>query len=124
MKNYIYISGVVSAFFFLGWIGAFLLGYPRHFYFLIAGISVFTLIFLPLLLKKRKTHRERMEEIINNYQSGEKKSPENTIQSNRPEGWNMNTSPFRSRKTGVSWGGGNIHAAEAKRGRRRSFRGS
>lgn len=38
-----------------------------------------------------------------------------------PKGWGMNDSPFRKRKSGLSWGGGNIKASEASRGERRTF---
>jgi len=37
------------------------------------------------------------------------------------KGWGMNNSPFRKRKSGLTWGGGNIHASEASRKTRKSF---
>ena len=38
-----------------------------------------------------------------------------------PKGWGMNNSPFRERKAGLNWGGGNVHAANAKRNKGRGF---
>ena len=37
------------------------------------------------------------------------------------KGWSMNSSPFRERKSGASWGGGNIHGAVPKRENRKKF---
>ena len=63
-----------------------------------------------------------MRQIVNDYKTkGEDR--EISEDSESPTvGWGMNNSPFRDRKSGLSWGGGNIHAANATRGRRKSFR--
>lgn len=37
------------------------------------------------------------------------------------KGWDMNTSPFRDRKSGLRWEGGNIKGVNAKRASRRRF---
>jgi len=63
-----------------------------------------------------------MDEIIRKHReagsSDNKRSESSDLKSN---GWSMNNSPFRDRKGGLNWGGGNIHAAEASRKSRRSF---
>jgi high-affinity Fe2+/Pb2+ permease len=122
LKTYIYISGVLSAFLLTGWLAAFFMNLENHYYFLISGIVLFFLVFLPLVMVNRRQHRERMEEIIRNYKLRKEQETDLKSAGKRAEGWNMNNSPFRERRSGLQWGGGNIHAAEASRGKRRSFR--
>lgn len=131
MKTNIYISGFVAAFLLLGWLLAMLMGMPGHLLMLITGSIVLFLIYLPLVMRKRKIHRKRMKEIIQNYQnnidtsSKGKLQPENGHEASgnkttkKPKGWSMNDSPFRERNAGATWGGGNIHAANASRGSRK-----
>lgn len=131
MKTYIYISGFVAGFLFLGWLLALGLGMPNHLLMLVAGSVVFVFIYLPLVIRKRKMHRERMKDIIQKYKkqketgSGTKlqneTGPETTEGTSKHgrKGWSMNNSPFRERRSGVTWGGGNIHAANASRGSRK-----
>ena len=131
MKTTIYISGFVAAFLLLGWLTAFLMGISGHLIMLAAGSIVFLFIYLPLVIRKRKIHRERMQEIILHYQNDKDNNKKINLQTNpgheasgekttkKTEGWSMNDSPFRERNAGVSWGGGNIHAANASRGSRK-----
>ena len=103
----------------LGWILAFSMKLPSHYLMLVVGGAIFFLVFLPLVIIKRKRHREKMAEIIRKYrEKGEQPVP--TVQENsKRKGWSMNDSPFRERRSGVTWGGGNIHAANATRGTRK-----
>jgi ABC-type multidrug transport system fused ATPase/permease subunit len=122
MKAYIYISGLLTAMFLMGWTMSIFIGFSRHYLFLIAGIVVLLFMYIPLVLVKRKRHKQRLQEIIKAYK--EEKSVEQILGSSKAEakGWSMNNSPFRERKSGLTWGGGNIHAANAKRGVRKSIR--
>lgn len=124
IKTTIYITGLMSAFLFIGWITAISIGLPNHWIFLAAGGMIFFLLFLPLVITKRKRHKEKMDQIIRDYKE---KRPDNSESefsradtAKTTKGWSMNNSPFRKRSSGVEWGGGNIHAANAKRGTRRS----
>lgn len=131
MKTTIYISGFVAAFLLLGWLTALLMGMPGHLLMLAAGSIVFLFVYLPLVMRKRKNHRERMKEIIQNYQNDRDTNSKIKLQTDpvqevsgekttkKKEGWTMNDSPFRERNAGVTWGGGNIHAANASRGSRK-----
>lgn len=131
MKTYIYISGFVAAFLLLGWLTALLLGMPNHLLMLAAGSVVLVFVYLPLVIRKRNLHKKRMNEIIQQYQD-QRKSENDAGQQTKPgqetpgkgaktgrKGWSMNNSPFRDRRSGVTWGGGNIHAANAARGNRK-----
>ncbi|MCF8346189.1 MAG: hypothetical protein K9G38_03185 [Bacteroidales bacterium] len=124
MKTTIYITGLMSAYMLIGWITAYSIGRPNHLLFLVAGSIIFFLLYLPLVITKRKRHKEKMEQIIHDYK--EKRPDDSESEISRTEttkttkGWSMNNSPFRKRRSGVEWSGGNIHAANAKRGTRRS----
>ncbi len=128
MKTYIYISGFVASFLLLGWLMAYLLGMSNHMLMLVAGSIVLFLIYLPLVWVKRKNHRKKMDEIIRAYQQQAKENSnrlhaedagQDEKSSSERKGWSMNDSPFRDRKSGLTWGGGNIHAANASRGSRK-----
>jgi len=118
LKTFIYISGLLSAFLFAGWIVAMVMKLPTHLYMLLAGTIVFFLIYLPLLTRKKRKHKERMKKIIETYKAkgSEDPIPDNSDQ--KIKGWDMNNSPFRDRSSGATWGGGNIHAANVTRGTR------
>ncbi len=128
MKTYIYISGFVTGFLLLGGLMALLMGIPNYSLMLGAGLIALLIVYLPLVLIKRKKHRKRMDEIIRNYQQREKVScsgltadgADKTEKSSKnSKGWSMNNSPYRERKSGLTWGSGNIHAANASRGTRK-----
>jgi hypothetical protein len=132
MKTTIYISGFVAAFLLLGWVLALLMNLPGHLLMLITGSIVLLFIYLPLVIRKRKIHRERMKEIIQNYKRDTNNSetlqsdPGQEVTEKAPghtaKGWSMNNSPFRERNAGATWGGGNIHAANATRNPRKKRR--
>jgi hypothetical protein len=64
----------------------------------------------------------KIKSILEEYKNKktEKEIPE-TIESVAFKGWSMNNSPFRSRKSGVTWYGGNMKGANAARGERKTF---
>jgi hypothetical protein len=76
------------------------------------------LIFIPLSIFDKYKHNKKIKSIIKSY--SDKPSKHNSISSGRSEikGWSMNNSPFRKRKSGINWGGGNLHGANASRGTR------
>lgn len=83
---------------------------------------VLLVVFLIFLFLDRRAHERKIDKIIN-YWRGKKKPVELSGKNeSKHKGWTMNNSPYRSRRSGLSWGGGNIHAANAKRGTRRSMR--
>ncbi len=62
-----------------------------------------------------------MKEIIEQYRTEKKEKTKSEADVKHPEGWSMNDSPFRSRRSGLRWGGGNIRASEASRQTRKKF---
>lgn len=102
--------------------------------FVLIGVLLFVVVLLPVLLvrdyrEKRKlkriieSHRMKKELEANSkpYPGSEPDALSKQNDQTVPEGWGMNNSPFRNRKSGLSWGGGNIKASEAKRGTKRKF---
>ena len=87
-------------------------------------VGLFLLCFsLLILLIYKKRQNKKIEDIIHSYKKKVRDNHEdlNTTTTKKPKGWSMNDSPFRKRKSGLTWGGGNIKAAEATRGTRRKF---
>ncbi len=105
--------------------------------FILIGILLFVVVMLPVLLVREVRQRRKVRRILESHRhrregessrkEKEAKSDPGTIENQGdtkdPRGWGMNNSPFRSRKSGLTWGGGNIKASEAKRGTRRKFLG-
>ena len=121
MKILMYISGIVGSMFLVfTFIGA-AANYPKNYMLLITGGALLVFLYLPLLIYMRLQHRKKIKQIIENYNN--KKPADIPVDSkeSKMKGWNMNTSPFRKRKSGLTWGGGNVHAANADRGTRRTF---
>ena len=89
---------------------------------LIAGLVLLGLVFLPLFLIDKRRQEKKLDRIIKSYEGRDKEAPlPRTGDEGTRGGWGMNDSPFRERKSGLTWGGGNIRAAEATRGTRRKF---
>jgi len=90
-------------------------------YVLISIVVIFGLMLIFFLIDKY-LYNQRTKRIIQKYK-GFNKEKNISDQKKKPitKGWGMNDSPFRDRKSGLTWGGGNIKGASAKRGTRRSF---
>ncbi len=79
------------------------------------------LVFTPLLLIDRYKHNKKLDRIIESYKEKSSKNSQLSANKSKFKGWDMNNSPYRQRKSGLTWGGGNIKAANATRGERKSF---
>ena len=91
--------------------------------YILAGVVLFVVILLPVLIIRETRERKRIRRILRSHRDGEGEKSGGHVEqgSAKHKGWGMNNSPFRTRKSGVSWGGGNIKASEAMRGTRRKF---
>ena len=121
MKTLIYISGflgiillVVSS------IGIFA-ELPYNTLIFVISLALLILVFTPLMIMDKHHQNKKIDNIIESYKGQNKK--EKTIKHSQlsAKGWGMNNSPFRERKSGLNWGGGNIKGANAARGSRKSF---
>jgi predicted RND superfamily exporter protein len=87
----------------------------------ITSLGLLVLVFFPLSIIDRYRQNKNINKIIDSYKSKEKESIKMKQGKPATKGWSMNNSPFRERKSGLNWGGGNIKGANASRGKRKSF---
>jgi len=121
MKIIIYVSGILGVILLtLGIIGNFANSTGSQLI-TFAGLAMLLVLFLPLLLLDRYLHDKKIKEIIDSgkFKNVDVQSEDNV--KSESKGWGMNNSPFRERKSGLNWGGGNIHGAKASRGSRKVF---
>jgi hypothetical protein len=121
MKTAIYISGIAGTMLLLFRIIGIVMEYPFNNVLLILSLFILFCVFLPLSIAERQRHNKKIDQIIDSY----KKTGKETVPIEKGDlvakGWGMNNSPFRERKSGLTWGGGNIKGANATRGTRRNF---
>ena len=121
MKAATYISGIAGTFFILLRIIGVIMEFPLNNIFLTLGLALLVIVFLPLAIIERYRHNKKIDKIINSYKEAGKAAVPLEKGDLEAKGWGMNNSPFRERKSGLTWGGGNIKGANATRGTRRNF---
>lgn len=121
MRIIIHISGILGGLLLLISLIGTITNLTYNTLFFISGLGLIILIFIPLSLVDKYRHNKKIKSIIKSY--SDKPSQHNSISSGKSEikGWSMNNSPFRERRSGVTWGGGNIKGANATRGKRKSI---
>ena len=117
MKNSIYFTVILGVIFLvIHFISQFLaLGYSHLF--LIIGLGILLVITLPLFYLDRSRYTKHKKLIIKSSQQ-EKGNPKGK-EVKKTEAHNYPS--FRNQKSGLTWGGGNVHASGAKRGSKRGF---
>jgi hypothetical protein len=125
MRTLIYTTGIMGGLLLVFWLIGTLTKFPWNDWLMISGLILLGLICLPLSFIDRYRYNKKIDEIIKSYKAKDRKITTIKIKGqdskSTPKGWDMNTSPFRERKSGLTWGGGNIKGANATRGNRRSF---
>lgn len=121
MKKAIHISGISGSLLILIGILGYFMEFQHNNILFIAGLTIVMVVFLPLILIARYRQARKIDAIIDWYRKNPELKKEIKEGKIEGKGWNMNNSPYRKRKSGLTWGGGNIKAAEAQRGNRRSF---
>lgn len=125
MKIIIYISGIAGGLAFVFRLLGIFMEFPFNNMLVAAGIILLGLICLPLAIIDSYREKKKIQEIIQSHREKRIREAEQGVSSHddskKPRGWDMNTSPFRTRKSGLTWGGGNVKGARAKRGNKRSF---
>jgi hypothetical protein len=121
MKAGIYFSGILGLLMLvIGFYGK-LMQLSADNIFLIAGTILLLLVFVPLLFIEKRNYNRKIDKIIDSYKNAPHKKEEVKNKKKTATGWGMNNSPFRNRKSGLTWGGGNIKGANASRGSRKTF---
>ena len=121
MKAAIYILGIAGMLLILLRIIGMIMEFPLNNLFLILGLTLLVIVFLPLAIIERYRHNKKINRIIESYKVPNKEPFPLDKGDVEAKGWGMNNSPFRERKSGLTWGGGNIKGANATRGIRRNF---
>lgn len=121
MKTAIFLSGLTGTLLLLIRTIGIWLEFPLNKVYLILGLVMLLFIFIPLIIIDKYLHKKKMNSIIESFKSSDKKNKKIKKTVSKTKGWGMNNSPFRERKSGLTWGGGNIKGANAKRGTRKSF---
>ena len=119
MRNSIYFSAILGlTFLAIGCIG-FLIELNNTRLFLFIGTGILLLLTFPLYLLERLRYKKKKASILKKYK-GEIRvgNLKETINSHNPD-----YPSFRKQKSGLTWGGGNIHGSGAKRGSKRGFLG-
>ena len=91
---------------------------------LIAAIILIIFICIPMIFFERYKQNRKIDEIIRSHKKSEEEQIGHSNETGKKvKGWSMNNSPFRERKSGTTWSGGNIHGSIPKRnGRKGLFR--
>ena len=121
MKYIIYFSGILGFTLILLWVTRIFYEYGNQGILLFSGVALILGVFIPLSIYDRYRHKKRMDEIIEAYKKKNDDPVKISDEISDNKGWGMNNSPYRQRKSGLNWGGGNIKAAGARRGGRKSF---
>jgi hypothetical protein len=121
MKMLIYISGITGALLLVFRLLGVFMAFPFNNLLVLAALGMLVLVFLPLYFVDRYRHNKKIREIIQSGKYKQEVRKEATKEDYKVKGWDMNTSPFRERRSGLRWEGGNIKGANAKRGTKRGF---
>ncbi|MPM17004.1 hypothetical protein SDC9_63386 [bioreactor metagenome] len=121
MKIAIYLSGIAGSLLILTRIIGIIMEFPLNKLFLILGLILLVFVYLPLVIIDKYLHNKKIDRIIDSYKGQDNNTFQKEKGDSKNKGWGMNNSPFRERKSGLTWGGGNIHGVNASRGKRKSF---
>ena len=121
MKIAIYLSGITGSFLLLiGTIGI-IMEFPLNKLFLTLGLFLLVLVYFLLIIIDKYLHNKKIDKIIDSYKEIDKKHIQHEKRESKTKGSGMNNFPFREHKSGLTWGGGNIHGANASRGTSKHF---
>ena len=120
MKHIIYISGILGGILLILRLIGTIADFSFNDLILISGLVLVILVCIPMIIIDRYKNEKKSDHAIESHK--DKPSIINVpSDKSKFKGWSMNNSPFRERKSGLNWGGGNIHGSNASRGNRRSF---
>jgi hypothetical protein len=121
MKSIIFISGVLGGLLLIIRLIGTIADFSFNNIFLISGLILIVLICIPLMIVDRYRYNKKIDHIIKTHKDKTSETKSISPDKSKVTGWNMNNSPFRGRKSGLTWGGGNIKGANATRGNRKQF---
>ncbi len=117
MKNYIYFTVVLGIIFLAIHFIILFLELDYNGLFLIIGLGILLVITLPLFYQDRNRYPKQKKLIIKSIQQEKENLEGKEVKKAEPHKYPS----FRKHKSGLTWGGGNVHASGAKRGSKRGF---
>ena len=90
-------------------------------YLLGSGLLLLGFVYLPLSISMINIQKKKIRQIIQSRHTKNAEDSSNTKTNSKTSGWGMNNSPFRERKSRLTWGGGNVKGANATRRSRKNF---
>jgi hypothetical protein len=96
------------------------LKFPNNDLILFSALAVLGIICLPSYFISSFRNERSLEEPLNPLENEGEKSSETRKGAPKSQ-WGISKSPFRERKSGLTWGGGSVKGANATRGKRRGF---
>jgi len=121
MKIAIYLSGIAGALLLMIRIIGIIMAFSLNKFFLILGLVLLLFVYLPLIIIDKYLYNKKIDKIIDSYKGNDKRDIQDEKSESKTKGSGKNDLPFRERKSGLTWGGGNIHGANAARGTRKRF---
>ena len=123
MKVVIYIAGIAGGVLLVLRVIGLMAEFPQNDLFLIAGAVLIGLVCIPLMVADKILHEKKVDRLAAKSKENRKKTvPEEDIPKPKKEKSSYTTT-FPAHNTGMTWGGGNVHGANAKRGGKRRFLG-
>lgn len=117
MKNVAYLSFVLAVVLLvISFVGSFI-ELDNTNLFLYGGIGTLLLVSMPCFILERYAYNKTKNEILKEFKNDHKSHDAATTKKSK----NLNYPSFRKQKSGLTWGGGNIHASSAKRGSKKGF---
>ena len=121
MKISIYISGIIGVFFLVIAAIGIMLDFYLNKVFLILALVGLILIFFTFILINKYRYNKKIDSIIHSHKGKEIRTTHIVKRDLISKGKGINNPLIKERKSGLSWGGGNIHGANASRGTKKSF---
>ena len=120
MKALKTISGFSGVVLLIYWLLGIIFDFDVSFYFFIAGLILFGLVYFPLALLNKHRRENRWDTIRGDKEEQPHSQTEGGKKIKR-KGYGASNSPYRERSSGLRWEGGSVYGANARRGSRRSF---
>lgn len=121
MRSTIYVSGIIGMLLIVIRMIGLVAEFSLNRVFLFSGLILLFVVFLPLIIIERYRHNRKIKKILKSFKGTDDKMVQIKAGENKTKGWDMNSSPYRERKSGLTWEGGNIKGTNATRGRRKPF---
>lgn len=117
----IYVSGITGGILLIFRAIGIIAEFSANAFLFYSGLFLLFIVCIPTYLYDKHLRDEEIKQIIASYKGKKKKPLQIKKETSEIEEWGINNPPFRDHHSGLTWGGGNIHATNASRGTKRKF---